>query len=192
MRRINVIGTSGSGKSTFSRNLAAAFGVPHIEMDALFWKRNWGESTDDEFFAALETAITPPAWVLDGNYHRTVPIKWREADTLIWIDYSFLRTLVQAIRRAIKRCLSQEELWPGTGNTEKFRNTFLSRNSVVWWTIKTYHSNRERYLKIMADPAYAHLKFIQLRSPAEAKEFILQQQKIQAATISPASEQSGR
>ncbi|WP_198946719.1 shikimate kinase [Kiloniella majae] len=33
MKRINVIGTSGSGKSTVARNLASVLGYPHIEMD---------------------------------------------------------------------------------------------------------------------------------------------------------------
>lgn len=35
--KINVVGTSGSGKSTFSRRLAAQLAIPYIEMDALFW-----------------------------------------------------------------------------------------------------------------------------------------------------------
>lgn len=48
MKRINVIGTSGSGKSTFSRMLATTLGYPYIEMDAMFWQPNWQESSNDD------------------------------------------------------------------------------------------------------------------------------------------------
>ena len=43
-------------------------------------------------------------WVLDGNYTRTTSIKWKEVDMVIWIDYSFLRTLFQAIHRGYLPC----------------------------------------------------------------------------------------
>lgn len=41
---INVVGTSASGKSTYSKELAAMLDVQYIEMDLLFWKPNWEES----------------------------------------------------------------------------------------------------------------------------------------------------
>jgi len=75
MKKINVVGTSGSGKSTFSRTLATRLGYPYLEMDAMFWKPNWQESTDEEFFAKLNSALSQERWVLDGNYNRTVDIK---------------------------------------------------------------------------------------------------------------------
>ena len=43
MKRINVVGTSGSGKSTFSQVLANKLNYPYLEMDAMFWKPNWQE-----------------------------------------------------------------------------------------------------------------------------------------------------
>ena len=94
MKKINVIGTSGSGKTTFSRQLAEKLGYPYIEMDALFWGKNWQQSTDEVFFRKLEEAMEQEKWVLDGNYSRTTDIKWKEADTVIWIDFNFIRTFV--------------------------------------------------------------------------------------------------
>ena len=76
MKRINVVGTSGSGKSTISKKLAENLGVPYIELDALFWGPNWTTTPDDEFFESLEKQLTATdGWVLDGNYSRTTPIK---------------------------------------------------------------------------------------------------------------------
>jgi gluconate kinase len=40
MDKVNVVGTSGSGKSTFSQQLARVLDCEYIEMDRLHWKPN--------------------------------------------------------------------------------------------------------------------------------------------------------
>ncbi|CAM3649656.1 adenylate kinase [Rouxiella silvae] len=170
--RINVIGTSGSGKSTFAKALAQKLAVPYVEMDALYWKPNWGESSDAELFAKLEQALARPAWVLDGNYKRTQPIKWRNVETIIWVDYSFARTLFQAVKRAVQRLRSGKEIWAGTGNRETFRKSFLSRDSIILWTLKTFYKNRQQYQKLMESPLKDGVTFVRLRSHRQAGEYI--------------------
>lgn len=75
LKRINVVGTSGSGKSTFGKNLAKCLSIEYIEIDKVFWLKNWTCPSDEEFFPKLETALEKKTWVLDGNYSRTIPIK---------------------------------------------------------------------------------------------------------------------
>ena len=166
MKRINVIGTSGSGKSTFSKKLADELGYPYIQMDQLYWKPNWQGTPYEELVTKLMDHITQDFWVLDGNYTRTIPVKWQYVDTIVWIDFSFVRTLFQAVGRAINRNVSGKELWPNTGNVETWRK-FFSSDSVLMWTIKTYRKNRAQYLKAMNDPAYTHIKFIRIRNSRE-------------------------
>ena len=184
MKRINVVGTSGSGKSTFSRQLALQLNIPHYEMDAMYWKTEWAESSDEEFFAKVENVTQGPTWILDGNYNRTVPIKWAQVDTVVWIDYSFPRTLYQALTRALLRCISGKELWPDTGNKESFVKSFLSRDSVLLWTLKTYRSNIKRYESMMTNPKFSHIRFVRITSPRQAKAFIQQQVKPDEAKVS--------
>ena len=171
MRRINVVGTSGSGKSTFARRLARHLAVPYVELDALFWRPGWGESSDEEFFPRLKAALGPEGWVVDGNYTRTIPLKWDQVDAVIWLDFSFPLTLKRAVLRAARRAWSQEELWPGTGNRESWRKLF-TRHSIVWWTIKTHAKVRRQYEATMRDPRYGHIRFVRLTSPAEAEAFL--------------------
>ncbi|MCA2018380.1 (d)CMP kinase [Vibrio tritonius] len=174
MKKINIVGTSGSGKSTVGQRLATKLNIPFIEMDALYWKPNWQEPSDEEFFAHLATALQQDRWVLDGNYNRTVAIKWADVDTVIWIDYSFARTLFQAVRRAIVRSLGQKEIWANTGNKESLRKTFFSKDSIILWTLKTYKKNRTRYQALLDDPNYSHIQFVRLTSPAKVDAFINQ------------------
>ena len=169
--KINVIGTSGSGKTTFGRRLAEILGIPFLEMDALFWGPNWSAPEDEVLFKELAAALKGDSWVLDGNYTRTIPIKWDRVEIIIWLDFNFLRTLIQAVKRAVGRISSREELWPGTGNRETLRKLF-SRESIVLWTIRTHRRNKIRNAQWMEKDEFSHIHFIRLKSPQEAARFL--------------------
>ncbi|MBD5781718.1 adenylate kinase [Pelagicoccus sp. NFK12] len=171
-KRINVIGCSGSGKSTFARKLARRIEARYVELDSVYWGPNWTEPSDEELFQNLNTELLGESWVLDGNYSRTVPVKWKRVQSVIWLDTPFLTTLAQAFRRAIERAWTKEEIWPGTGNRESFRKSFFSRDSVLLWTLTSYRPLRKRYLGIMKDPSYAHIEFVQLRGHAKANAYL--------------------
>lgn len=171
MQKINIIGTSGSGKSTFAKNLSEQLHIPYLEIDAIFWGKDWYLPPDEEFFADLKVALDKEEWVLDGNYTRTIPFKWKAVDTVIWIDFSFERTLYQVTTRSIRNLITKKELWPGTGNRQTIRR-FFSKDSIILSTIKVYRKNRLKYLKMMDSSEYAHIQFIHLRSPKECSEFL--------------------
>lgn len=172
MKRVNVIGTTGSGKTTFAGRLAKRLGYPCIQMDQLYWKRHWAEPTEEEFFPKLTAALSGETWVLDGNYNRTNSIKWKRVDTIIWLDFGFLRTLLQLTRRTIRRASTREELWPGTENRESFSKSFLSKDSILVWFFRCYGKNRGRYGALMRSAGYEHIEMIRLRSPSAAQDFL--------------------
>ena len=169
--RVNVIGTSGSRKSSFAKQLPGTLRIPYLEMDRLYWKPNCQEPNDEEFFSILEQALTGDAWVLDGNYTQTTHIKWPRANLVVWIDYSFPLTLYRVIKRSILRAWKKQELWPGTGNRESFTRLF-SKDSMVLWTLSHYASNKGKFEELMATESYAHIEFVRLRSPKEAAALI--------------------
>ncbi len=87
MRRVSVVGTSGSGKSRLARELAGALAVPYVELDAIFHQRGWVPLPGDEFTARVAAAVAADGWVIDGNYSKaTHPLVWPRADTVIWLD----------------------------------------------------------------------------------------------------------
>jgi len=169
-QRISVIGTTGCGKTTFARALAERLGISHIEMDDLFWKPNWVQTPDAEFFPIIDDATRGDRWVLDGGYSRTRPITWPRADTIVWLDYSFPRVFLQLLRRTIHRAATGDELWDGC--RESFRVSFLSRDSILIWCLKTYWRRRRNYPKLLTLPEHAHLRFVRLASPRKAREWL--------------------
>ncbi len=69
LQRVNVIGTSCSGKTTFAKNLAQALNVKHIELDAIYWLPDWIERPNDEFRNLVEKEVAADVWVLT-SFHR--------------------------------------------------------------------------------------------------------------------------
>lgn len=171
MKKIIVIGVTSSGKTTFAGKLAKKTGIPHQETDKLFWKPNWEQPSDEDFFVIMENATKDDKWILDGNYTRSNHITWPKADTIIWIDLPFGRTLYQCVSRALKRSLSGKELWEGTGNKESFWRMF-SKDSIIVWLFKTYDKMQERTHERMNSEEYSHINFIHLRSHKEMNQFL--------------------
>ena len=184
--RINVIGTSSSGKSTLSKRIARALDIPYIEIDRIYWGPNWTEPSDEEFLPKLEAAIDQPNWVLDGNYSRSNQIKWRNVEIIVWVDLYFARTLYQAVSRAVCRLIDSKELWPETGNRESLRKLF-SRDSIVLWTLKSFYKNRRRYAQLMVDERYNHIRFVRIRSRSEMDRFV---EKLQAEVLPESSKEA--
>jgi adenylate kinase family enzyme len=168
--RINVLGTSGSGKTTFSKRLAEKLNVPYVQLDELFWKPNWTESSDEELFPKLEKALSSDEWVLDGNYTRTIPVKWKRVQMVVYLDLPFPTVLFRVIKRSLIRSFKDEELW--AGNRETFWKTFFTRDSIILWTLKMFHKNRKEYPKLFEKLKYSHIKFIRLRSDKEVEDFV--------------------
>ena len=169
-KRINVIGTSGSGKTTFAHRIAQRLNIPHVELDALFWQPNWGETPLDEFRAKVREALQGETWAIDGNYSKVRDIVWGRADTVVWLDYPYVTVVWRVLWRTIKRSLTGEVLW--NENRERLSNALFSRESIVLWAMTTYRRRKREYPKLFQQPEYSHIDFIRLRTQKEADAWL--------------------
>lgn len=169
VRRINVIGTSCSGKSTLARAVAQRLDLPLVELDALFWGPGWTPVPHATFRSRVEAAAAGERWVIDGSYSVIRPITWGRADTIVWLDYPMPIVLARWARRTFARIRSGEEFWPGTGNRESVRNA-LKSDGLLCWILRTHRSRRRRTLATLAErPA---LRVVRLRSPRETEAWL--------------------
>ena len=54
MKRILIIDTNGSGKTTFAHKLVEKTSFPLVHLDKLYWRDNWTHATNEEFDNLLE------------------------------------------------------------------------------------------------------------------------------------------
>lgn len=169
MERINVAGTSCSGKTRLARRIAATLDLPYVEMDALFWDRDWTPVPPSTFRERVAQAASGERWVIDGNYRSVRDITWQRADTVVWLDYPMPVVLGRWLRRTMSRIRSGEEFWAGTGNRESVRNA-LRRDGLLFWILTTHVPRRRRTLADLA--ARPDLTWVRLRSPAAAERWV--------------------
>lgn len=169
-KRICIVGTSCSGKTTLAGEISRQLGIPHIELDALHWKPNWEERADDEFLALVEQAVAGEHWVSDGNYNKARHILWPRATTIIWLDYPFALVLYRAITRTIHRVFTRKKLY--ADNVETFRMAFLSRESIILWVIQTYGERRGRYLRLLEEERTRGTDVQVMKRPAETRRYL--------------------
>ena len=168
-QRISVVGTIGSGKTTFARKTSQLLDAPHVELDALHWEPNWIEAPNELFRERVKQSLQGDSWVADGNYHQVRDIVWSRADTVVWLDYPFRTIIARLARRTLRRIFTHEQLW--NGNQEHIRGLF-TRDSVFLWAIRTYRRRRKQYPVLLGKPENSHLTIVRLRSPREATEFL--------------------
>jgi adenylate kinase family enzyme len=169
MDRVVVIGAAGSGKSTLAERLGARLDCPYIDLDALFWGPNWVSAPPDVFRASVDAALAGPRWTISGNYRAVRDLTWMRADTLIWLDYPLWFTYGRLLRRTTRRVMTGEALW--AGNRETWRNAFFSRDSLLWYILKTHASQRQRFEQELAAPEYYHLQSLRFRLPGDAERW---------------------
>jgi adenylate kinase family enzyme len=169
------MGGSCSGKTTVSGRLAAALGVPHIELDSLHHDAGWQEAPAELFQSRVREgfAAAPDGWVADGNYGAKLgSLVLDHADTVVLLDPPFLRTFGRSLRRTLGRTITREELW--NGNREQIRHVF-TRYWIPWWVLTNHRRHaREVPQRVAGQP---HLELVVLRSDDEVDAWL---QSIQA------------
>ena len=173
-QRIVVVGCSGSGKTYVARELARRMGIPYICNDSIIWGPNWQPTLREVRLERFEEATAGPAWTYDGNIgslkHPEHTLILERADTLVWLDLPLRQVLTQVMLRTLRRVLFRQRLWHG--NVETFSASFLSRESIIWWAIRTYRHRKRQYSALMTNERSAHLVRIRLASRREVDRFL--------------------
>jgi adenylate kinase family enzyme len=172
--RVSVIGTSGSGKTTFARAFAGRLGARHIDLDAINWQPGWiglNDHDPEEFRRRTAAAVEGDAWACCGNYSGVRDLVLARATHLVWLDYPRSLVMARVLKRSFHRAVTRQELWPGTGNRETFA-AWLDPGHPIRWAWDTYAGRKVRYGAMMDDPRVAHLERHRVTRPWEADALI--------------------
>lgn len=170
MKRVAITGPSGSGKSTLARHVSESRGIPWIELDALNHQPNWVPAEPDELRAQVDLATDAERWACDGNYRKVQDIVWGKADTIVLLAYPLPLVWGRLLKRTIRRSWYKEELW--NGNREDFIMSFFSRESVLFWLMRTYKKTIRSTETAMQDPRWADKQRLIFRSPKETEAWL--------------------
>jgi adenylate kinase family enzyme len=166
-RRVLVAGCSGSGKSTLAGLLAARWGVPHHELDALYHGPDWVPRP--EFTAEVATLADSDAWVAEWQYAAVRPMLLARADLVVWLDLPRWLTYGRLLRRTVRRRLRRVELW--NGNTEPpLWTVFADRDHILRYGWSAHPRTRRRMQALLEDGTAPPV--VRLRSPREVRGWL--------------------
>jgi adenylate kinase family enzyme len=102
VKKITIIGSGGSGKSTFARKLGELLHIEVIHLDALFWKPGWVGVSKQEQRLVQNDLVKREKWIIDGNYGSTIDIRLNGADTIIFLDIPRIICIYRIIKRRLQ------------------------------------------------------------------------------------------
>lgn len=173
MQRISVVGNSGSGKSTFAKQLADILHLRHIELDSIFHQENWTPLPDDEFVSTVTDATSEDNWVVCGNYRRVRDIIWNRADTIVVFDFPRRIVMWRVMKRTAQRFLRREILW--NGNRESLRNVLSFHDpekSIISWAWTQHSDYSAMYRAERNNNSRPHIQWMVFTSPKDVQNFL--------------------
>lgn len=123
MLKVIIIGSPGAGKSTFARRLRDTTNLPLYYLDMLWHKPDKTNVSRDEFDKKVQELIQKDSWIIDGNYQRTLEVRFKACDTVFLLDYPLEICLEGAKSRIGKE--REDMPWVESEFDEEFRQWII-------------------------------------------------------------------
>jgi adenylate kinase family enzyme len=123
----------------------------------------WVESSKEEWENRQNKLVLDENWIMDGNYGGTFDIRFKRANTVIFLDYNRYICLYRIIKRWIQN-IGKRRMDMAEGCIEKIDLPFIK---FVWEFPK-----RSRYKIINKLDEYNNINKIILKNEKETKLFI--------------------
>ena len=159
MKKVIVIGCPGSGKTTFAEKLREKTGLPLYYLDAIWHKSDKTHISREEYDARLGEILLQDAWIIDGNYSRTLERRMAECDTVFLFDLPTEVCLAGAISRIGKK--RHEMPWIETELDPEFAQQikdFPSKNLPTIYALFEKYSNKNIIIFKSREEADAYIE----------------------------------
>lgn len=187
-RRIVIQGATGAGKTTLADRLGEALGLGVMHLDNIRHEHGWDSVDWPEMRERMEAFVAshPEGWVSEGNYSRVNDVTLSRCDTLISLDVPWRVSFVRLFKRTMVRAIDQKPLYNDNGPHESFRGSFLSRQSILLWSITNHQKRKRRTLEAFVRAAPG-TRLIRLKTSREVEALVATAKALGAARRDQAS-----
>jgi adenylate kinase family enzyme len=114
VQRVVILGRGGAGKSILARRLGELTGLPVTELDALFWQDGLTAADPAAWAQCQRELVSLEVWILDGDlgpYDTELSVRLAAADTIIVLNFAFLRCAWRTALRGRERADYWRWVW---------------------------------------------------------------------------------
>ncbi|OIK10571.1 DNA topology modulation protein FlaR [Bacillus sp. MUM 13] len=112
-KKIHIIGSVGSGKTTLARELSLLLNIPYYELDNVVWKRyKTGDirRTETERDTYLTSIVHTESWIIEGVHNEDwVSPSFQNAQLIIFLDTKNSARIYRIIKRFVFQKLGIEK-----------------------------------------------------------------------------------
>ncbi|WP_314728295.1 shikimate kinase [Bacillus sp. Marseille-Q3570] len=145
MKRIHIIGSVGSGKTTLAKILSNRLRIPHYELDNVVWRRTASgdvRRTVQERDERLGKIISTEQWILEGAHHTWIESSLKNADLIILLDIPYSKRVYRIIKRFILQKIGIEKA--------NYKPTFQIFRKMFFWNAAYQNQNRQEILELLS------------------------------------------
>ena len=104
VKRISVIGGSGTGKTILACNLGKVLELEVFHIDSVNYQKNWQLVDKSYRDQLILKKIKEDSWIIDGTYFSTLRKRLKNSDLIIYLDYSAFQQVKGILKRYIRNC----------------------------------------------------------------------------------------
>ncbi|WP_369974658.1 DNA topology modulation protein FlaR [Paraliobacillus sp. X-1268] len=163
-KKVHIIGSVGSGKTTLARMLSDKLAIPHYELDNVVWKRaepsdiRRSEQDRDNY---LKEIVNLNSWIIEGAHYEWVSSSLQQADLIIYLDIAVYKRIYQIIKRFYLQKVGVEKA--------NYKPTVKMLWKMFVWT---YHFEKEGKQKIAVILVSYNQKLIIIKDKYEINTYI--------------------
>jgi adenylate kinase family enzyme len=163
--RIQIIGCSAAGKSTVARELGEILNLEVIHLDKELWKPGCQLTPPDEEPAVVEKLLaSKDEWIIDGNYTASLPMRLKQAELVVMVDFPRWLCLLRACKR-IFTYFGRTRPDMGHGCPETVNVSFFR------WIWRYPYDERPELLKQLNEHG-GHAKVVKLRGDWQVRRWL--------------------
>ena len=112
-KRIHIIGSVGSGKTTLAKEISSWLDIPYYELDNIVWIRHKSgdiRRTEQEREEYLNSILKSDSWIIEGIHNEDwVSNCFQNADLIFFLDTKYSIRTCRIIKRFLKQQLRIEK-----------------------------------------------------------------------------------
>ncbi|MFD2442513.1 AAA family ATPase [Bacillus sp. CGMCC 1.16607] len=144
-KKIHIIGSVGSGKTTLAKVLSSKLKIPFYELDNVVWQRSkTGDirRSEEERDNCLNQIIYSESWIVEGVHHKWLIPSFQKADLIIFLDTDYSKRKYRIARRFIFQKLGLEKA--------NYRPTFDIFKKMFSWNAHFENVSKPEILNILS------------------------------------------